>query len=42
MAAEITVPMGVIAGFDMYLCLWVMVADTRVARVCYIQIFQPR
>ena len=41
LAAEISMSAGVTAGFETYLCLWITVAGTCVARVCCIQIFQP-
>ena len=34
LAAEITAFVGVTAGFEIYLCLWITVADTCVVRFC--------
>ena len=38
-AAKIMASSGVAVGFEIYLCLWKRVADTRVVRVFIIKIF---
>ena len=41
-AATMTASSGVTDGFEMYLCLWKTVADTRVHRVFDIQMIHAR
>ena len=41
-AAAMTASAGVTAGFEMYLCLWKTVPDTRVARESVIHMVQAR